>query len=231
MSRLDAAPTHEGDRWHTAELLGARLLLVLPACLAVSGVAALADAAGEHDGVSRVDPATAADVLRLRTPALTHVAQVFTFLGSELVVGSSAIVVLVLLLTRRQVARATTLAIAMAGSAFLTVAVKLLVGRPRPTAVDRMGTPDTTSSFPSGHTLNSVVFLALVVWLLWPTVQRGGHVVLVATGAVLSVGVAASRVYLGYHWLTDVLASGLVALAWLCLVWLLDSTFAKTAPH
>jgi undecaprenyl-diphosphatase len=94
-----------------------------------------------------------------------------------------------------------------------------------------MGAPDTTSSFPSGHTLNSVVFLALVVWLLWPTVRRGGHVALVAAGAVLSIGVAASRVYLGYHWLTDVLASGLVALAWLCIVWLLASTFAKTAPH
>jgi membrane-associated phospholipid phosphatase len=232
MSRLDTAPRQNAsDRWHPCDLLGPHILLALIGCLAATGVAALADAVSEHEGLSRVDPVTAADMLDLRTPALTHVAQAFTFLGSELVVGGLATVVFVLLLTRRQLTQATAFAIAMAGSAFLTVAVKLLVARPRPGAVDRLGAPDTTYSFPSGHTLNSTVFMALVVWLLWPTVRRVGHVALVAGSAVLAVGVAASRVYLGYHWLTDVLASGLVALAWLCIVWLIASAFAKTAPH
>ncbi len=94
--------------------------------------------------------------LGLRKPALTHMAQTFTFLGSKPVVGSLAMVVLLLLLTQRQFTRATTFAFAMAGSAFLTVAMKVLV--------------------------------------------------------------ASSRVYLGYHWFTDVLASGLVAVVWLSIV-------------
>jgi membrane-associated phospholipid phosphatase len=38
---------------------------------------------------------------------------------------------------------------------------------------------------------------------------------------VLAVGIGASRLYLGYHWLTDVIASGLVAVAWLSVVWML----------
>ncbi|MEO7350702.1 MAG: phosphatase PAP2 family protein [Marmoricola sp.] len=228
MSRLDAAPGEDAaDRFHPADLLGPRTFLVLVTCLAAAGVVTLADAAGEHEGLSRLDPMTAADVLRLRTPALTHVAQAFTFLGSELVVGGLAIVVFLLLLTRGQFARATTFTIAMGGSAFLTVAVKLLVARPRPSEVDRLGAPDTTYSFPSGHTLNSAVFLALVVWLLWPSLRHIGQVALVAGGAVMALGVAASRVYLGYHWLTDVLASGLVAISWLSIVWILGDTIAR----
>ncbi len=159
-----------------------RTSFALVACAATAGVAGLADAAREHDGVSRLDPVTAADVLTWRTPALTHLARILTFMGSEIVVGGLAIAVLLTLLTRHQLTRATVFATAMGGSAFLTVAVKLLVGRPRPGAVDRLGVVDTTYSFPSGHTLNSAVFLALVVWLLWPSVRYAGHVALVTVG-------------------------------------------------
>jgi membrane-associated phospholipid phosphatase len=201
---------------------------MLVASLAAAGVIALADAAGEHDGPSRLDPVTAADVLRMRTPALTELAHAFTFLGSEVVVGLLAVLTLVALLARGRFTKATLFAIGIGGSAFLTVAVKLLVARPRPGAVDRLGALDTTYSFPSGHTLNSTVFLALLVWLLWPAAKLAGRIALVAAATVMAVGVAASRVYLGYHWLTDVLASGLVALAWLSLVWLLGSSFART---
>lgn len=229
MSRLDAATTHDAtDRWRPSSLRGPHAFLMLVASLAAIGVGALADAAREHEGLSRLDPLTAADVLSSRTPALTHLARALTFLGSEAVVGGLAVVVFAVLLVRRQLTRATTFAIGIGGSAFLTVAVKLLVARPRPGGVDRLGALDTTYSFPSGHTLNSAVFLTLVVWLLWRSLRYAGQVALAVGGAVLAVGVAASRVYLGYHWLTDVLASGLVAIAWLCVVWLLGPTITRT---
>lgn len=192
------------------------------------GVVGLADAAEEHDGLSRLDPVTAAHVVTWRTPALTHLAKILTFLGSEVVVGGLAIILIAFLLVWRQVERASILAIGIGGSAFFTVVVKLLVARPRPGAVDRLGALDTTYSFPSGHTLNSTVLLALVGWLLWPSLRYAGRVAVVTTGCALAVGVAASRVYLGYHWFTDVLASGLVALAWLSIVWLAHSV---ARPH
>jgi len=224
MSRLNAALTHEGTgRWQAPPQFRLRTVLGLVACLATACVVALADAVGEHDGLSRLDPTIATDVVRSRTAPLTLLARALTFLGSEVVVGGLAIIVLALLLARRRFTSATVFAAGMTGSAFLTVAVKLLVARARPGAVDRLGAADTTYSFPSGHTLNSAVFLALVMWLLWPLLKHAGRVAVATTGAVLATGVAASRVYLGYHWFTDVLASGLVALAWLSMVWLAHS--------
>ncbi|MCW2849962.1 MAG: phosphatidic acid phosphatase [Marmoricola sp.] len=224
MSRVDAAPARAGTgRRELSSQLRLRTVLALVAGLATVSVVALADAVGEHEGLSRLDPTIAADVVRSRTATLTQLARILTLLGSEVVVGGLALVVLALLLARRDFSRAAVFAVALGGSAFLTVAVKLLVGRARPGAVDRLGAVDTTYSFPSGHTLNSAVFLTMVVWLLWPALRYAARVVMVTTAAVLAVGVAASRVYLGYHWLTDVVASGLVALAWLTILWLAHS--------
>jgi membrane-associated phospholipid phosphatase len=231
MTQLDPAPAAGATRHGSpAYQLRARACLLLLAALASAGVLTLADAGREHDGPSRVDPIIAADVLKVRAPGLTDLARVFTFLGSEVVVGGLAIVVFGALLMLRRSRDAGVFAIGIGGSAFLTVAVKLLVARPRPGSVDRLGALDTTYSFPSGHTLNSTVFVALVVWLLWPGLRHAGHVALVAGGAVVALGVGASRVYLGYHWLTDVLASVLLALAWLSIVWLLCQSVRRTVP-
>jgi membrane-associated phospholipid phosphatase len=204
-----------------------RRLTALSAPVAVTSVVAtglvagLADSTREHDGLSRLDPVVAAQVLQDRTPVLTSLARAATFAGSEVVVAAVAIVVLAGLLVRRDFLRATFFSVAMAGSAALTVLVKLAVARPRPGGVDRLGPFDTSYSFPSGHTLNSVVLLALVVWLCWPVASVARRGFLLAAAAAMGAAVGASRIYLGYHWFTDVLASALVALAWLCFVWLL----------
>ena len=218
-SALHASPGP--SRAAPARIPASTAVLAGVATLATVGVAWLADAAREHDGPSRLDPVAAADVLRIRTPTLTELAQALTLAGSEVVVGALAAVALLWLVVRREPGRAAVVATAIGGSAVLTVAVKMLVGRDRPGAVDRLGALDTSHSFPSGHTLNSAVFLAVVVWLLWPVAPRLARGCLVATAAVLAVGIGASRLYLGYHWLTDVIASGLVAIAWLSLVWML----------
>ena len=110
-------------------------------------------------------------------------------------------------------------AIGMAGSAALTVLVKHLVARARPGAADVLGPVDHSYSFPSGHTLNSAVFLGLLVWLLWPALRsHAARTMAVAAAALLAAGVGASRVYLGLHWVTDVLAAWLLAGAWLSLL-------------
>ena len=227
-SVTDRSHRHPVPTAQTPGTIGAAALVSATCAALVTG---LADSVGEHDGVSRIDPRIASDVLRVRSPALTVLARVFTFAGSEVVVGAVAVLLLVGLVLRRDLPRAAVLALAMGGSAFLTVVLKLVVARPRPGAVDRLGAVDSTFSFPSGHSLNSAVLLAVVVWLLWPAVAGRARVVLVAGAAATSIAVAASRVYLGYHWTTDVAASELVAAAWLSVVWLLASPLASAVTR
>jgi undecaprenyl-diphosphatase len=189
----------------------------------------LADSAREHDGPSRVDPATAARVLQIRSPTVTDLARALSLVGSETVVGVLAVLVVAALVVRRQLDRAAVVAVGIAGSAVLTVALKVVVARHRPGAVDRLGAPDTSFSFPSGHTLTTAALLRLTVWLLWPVASRAARGGLVVGASILALGVAASRVYLGYHWLTDVVASELVALAWLSVVWMLRQPVQRVA--
>lgn len=199
---------------------------------AVLGVGYLADSAREHDGPSRLDPVVAADVLGLRSGPATALAHVLSFVGSEVVVGGIALVLLGVLLWRRRLDQAVPFAVAVAGAAILTAALKALVARPRPPRPDVLGAVDHSYSFPSGHTLTSAVLIALVVWLLWCRTTHLGRVLLVESGALLAFAIGASRVYLGYHWLTDVVASWLVALAWLGAVLLLSRPLVRAvAPR
>jgi undecaprenyl-diphosphatase len=198
------------------------IALALPPTLvvvSVAGVLALADAAREHDGASRIDPQVASDVLDIRSQLLTRAAQVLTFLGSEPVVGALVLVLAIVLLERRGPFFAAAAAVAMAASAALTVGVKLAVERGRPPAVDRLGAVDSSYSFPSGHALNSAMLLGLVVVLAGPIIDgRFRRAAMVIAAVLLALGIGASRVYLGYHWTTDILASWLIATSLLAVV-------------
>lgn len=204
---------------------------------ATTSVLTLADAARERDGITVIDPRIAADTLSLRDSALTALAHLLTFLGSELVVGGLAVVLLLVLLARRQIIPAFTLALAIGGSVALTIAVKQLVMRVRPGPMDVLGPVDHSFSFPSGHTLNSTVFIGVVVYFLTRRFQQPlGRTLIVVAGIGLAAGVGLSRIYLGYHWATDVLASWLIAVAWLTIVLLITSALGteverRISPH
>ena len=200
-----------------------RLDAALPAALVAVPVAAalaLADSAREHDGFSaHLDPRVAADALGVRTPLLTHLARLLTFIGSEPVVGGLALLVVIFLLARRGAYVAGCAAAAIVVAAALTVGVKLLVERARPGPVDRLGPVDTSCSFPSGHTLTSTVLLGIVLLLLVPMVRsRGRRVAAAACATALALSIGLSRVYLGYHWASDVIASWLLAVAVLAVM-------------
>ena len=203
-------------RWRLADAALRAALVTTP----IVAVLLLADSAREHDGVSaQVDPRVAADVVDARTTVLTGLARLLTLIGSEAVVGALALLLVTFLLKRRGRFVAGAAAAAMATSAALTVGVKVLVERTRPGAVDRLGPVDASYSFPSGHTLNSTVFLGLVALLVIPMVRaRRRRIVAVVGCIVLATAIGLSRIYLGYHWTTDVVAAWLIAIAILALV-------------
>jgi undecaprenyl-diphosphatase len=102
----------------------------------------------------------------------------------------------------------------MAASAVIIKGVKHLMGRPRPPLVDVLGPLDRSYAFPSGHTLYSTVFFGLVAGLLLARTENHLKRALIVLGwLVASAVVGVSRLYLGYHWLTDVVASWALAVA------------------
>ncbi|MGA8988039.1 phosphatase PAP2 family protein [Aeromicrobium sp.] len=196
---------------------------ILPLILTVAtaaGVVTLADSAQEHDGMSaRIDPQLATDALNARTGIWTQLAHLLTFLGSEVVVGGLAMVLVIVLLKRRGPFVAGCAAAGMGLSIALTVILKSVVQRARPGGLYRLGPVDSTYSFPSGHSLNSAVLLGLFVILLVPIIRARSVRIAVGGGALLlAAGIGLSRVYLGYHWASDVLASWLIATALLTIV-------------
>lgn len=196
---------------------------VVSAAIAVAGtigVIGLTDAATESDGLAALDPEFTADVVSNRTSVLTVLARALTFVGDMPVLVSLMLIAVFLLWRWTHGLRAPALLLfAMAGSAGLTAGLKALVERKRPGVTFVLGTVDTGFAFPSGHTLNSTVFFVTLAALLWAGLRSYSARTALAVAAVLmSLGVGLSRVYLGYHWATDVLAGWTVAVTWLALV-------------
>ncbi len=191
---------------------------------------ALADSALEGDGVAAKDTSIATAVVAHRDEAWTSLAQAASGAGGEVSIALLSLSTIVGLLLARRRREAVVLAVAMCGSAVLVLGIKHLVMRARPGAADLLGPVDHGYSFPSGHTLFSAVFLSMIVWLLLPRLAARWRPLVVGTAVLLAFAVGASRVYLGYHWATDVLASWLIAIAWLGLLYVALRIVDRSEP-
>ena len=141
--------------------------------------------------------------------------------GPWIVVG--LILAGIMLWRRRERKTAVFLLASFAGSAALNALLKLFFARPRPNVFPPI-TVETSFSFPSGHTMAAISLYGLAAILLWQR-QRHGWALLAGLWVPL---VALSRVYLGVHYPSDVLASLAVGTIWLILVLFL---FTRTASR
>jgi undecaprenyl-diphosphatase len=124
-----------------------------------------------------------------------------------------------LLMERHHHAALLVLAATLGGAA-LSTALKELFARPRPDLVPHL-THVSTSSFPSGHAmLSAVVYLTLGALLARLVEGWWAKLYFVGVAVVLTLFVGASRVYLGVHYPTDVVAGWAAGLAWAVLCWL-----------
>lgn len=120
---------------------------------------------------------------------------------------------------RARAVQVGTFAVLVVGGQFLlSNAVKLLVDRPRPDLLNLTGFAGT--SFPSGHATAAAATLAVAALLLARGRSRRAQALVFGVAAGLAAMVAATRVLLGVHWLTDVLAGLLLGWGWfgLCSV-------------
>jgi undecaprenyl-diphosphatase len=152
----------------------------------------------------------------ISTPLLDAFMTGLTTMGSTLILVPLFIVVVGSLVVTKRYGAALFFTVATGGALVIDFTMKLIFERPRPKLDYAAVLPDY--SFPSGHSMNGVVFyvgLGLIIWSIF-----GRRIGLLATiaGAILALGIGTSRIYLGYHYFTDVIGGFLAGIAWLLIV-------------
>jgi len=144
-----------------------------------------------------------------RSGALTTFFTGYTGLGQWLVLAAAALVAVAALAASARRREAAFLLIAMVAELLLNLALKSAFARARPPLAGAL-VHAGGYAFPSGHAMASATFALALAVIAWPTRWRVPAALLAAAFALL---MGASRIYLGVHWLTDVLAGWAMAVA------------------
>jgi undecaprenyl-diphosphatase len=150
-----------------------------------------------------------------------------SFVGSTLFLTLATAGVIVWFALRRWGREAKLFALTMIGASLLNLTLKLTFQRPRPVPFFNLTAPESFS-FPSGHSLASCCFFAGLAAILSGRVKRRRPrtiIWVIATTMFLLIGL--SRIYLGVHYTTDVIAGFSSALIWILVVRFVETTLAK----
>ena len=151
------------------------------------------------------------------SPGLDKLAIGFTNVGDTGPMMGLGLLIVLGLVRRKQRREALVFALAVGGSMLLTQVLKPLFARPRPDLWVSIK-PVFTYSFPSGHAMDTAAVATAVGFLLWQFRARWPTRVL---GPLFVLGVGWSRMYLGVHFPSDVLAGWMSAGGWVVFVHLL----------
>lgn len=193
-------------------LLTIRVGGLLVAAGAIWGFAAIADEVLEQESRA-IDQAILLMLKQLQTPLLDQIMRGWTFLGKP----SFLVVICVLtggwLLIRRSPSEATTLTIAAVGALGLNLLLKTLFARARPQLWEQ-AVDVNFYSFPSGHAMVSLVIYGLIGYLLSKQFPQWWGAIASVT-VILILGIGFTRLYLGVHWPTDIIAGYAAGIVWL----------------
>lgn len=167
-------------------------------------------------GLLAFDSAVVQWLAEHRTPALTTLSVIGTWVGGTVVVSTVTLASLALALAvTRQWRPPLFLAVTMAGEVTLFLATTRIVGRPRPPVPPLDPPPPVTSSFPSGHLAAAICLYAALCLLVFARTTARWRWLVLGAAAALVVLVAFTRLYRGLHYPTDLMGSVLLALPWL----------------
>ena len=149
-------------------------------------------------------------VERLRSDVVTPVMEAFTSLASVVVLAVLAAVIAALAPGK---APGWCVTFNLVGVVALNQLLKVIVQRPRPDGFRLIS--ETGYSFPSGHSMVAMAFFGLLIWMIWRYHRRDVmRVVWCVVFGLVIVMVGVSRIYLGVHYASDVLARLCAALWW-----------------
>jgi len=177
---------------------------------------AIAEDVVNHDApLGTLDQDVATWLHAQTTPSRTRLMLFVSDLGAPLTVLAMTLVLAIFLLWKHRHSQLQLLVLAVPGGALLNVIMKHLIHRDRPIFEDPIQTL-TSYSFPSGHAMGSTVFFgtlaAIVIWQVrdW----RLGALAIAVAGLLVAL-ICCSRIYLGVHYLSDVIAGVLAGVVWL----------------
>ncbi|MFZ2512061.1 MAG: phosphatase PAP2 family protein [Gordonia sp. (in: high G+C Gram-positive bacteria)] len=187
----------------------------LPAGALLAGIVVLgAVAVAAHPAPFAIDSAMLYDALSARTPAVTSAAEFLSLLFSPVaMLAWIAAAAISLVAVDRNWFRAIQLVAVCGVAAVVTEAIKWLVDRPRPGSSFRVDEAESAMSYPSGHVSGTAALafgLVFVVGAAWP---KWAQAIAALAALAFTTLCAATRVYLGAHWVTDTIAGGLLGLA------------------
>lgn len=193
-------------------IISAVLVLVGTLGFVVSLVSVL-----RNDGITVIDMPIRDWLMSGRSATWTPAMLVLSFVFGPLFFPYFALVIAVTWVVRaRHLWRQLLLAVATAVGVVAVRVIAEIVGRPRPPAEDMLTDIDSSESFPSGHVIGASIFIFLIAYLVFSRRQAKKMAVISFVVATLAVvATALSRMYLGYHWATDVI--GAISLALIAL--------------
>lgn len=181
------------------------------ATLALYLFATLADSVME-DETELVDFAVLAALREVQSPELNRLAFVISLLGSEVL----AVVMVVLLMVfgwQRRWGAVVGLLVTVVGAQMLNNVLKDWFERTRPAPVEGL-IPAQAFSFPSGHAMVAAAFYLFVGYLAWQILKGRTRIVCTVVLVTIALLIGLSRLYLGVHYLTDVVAGYVAGVAW-----------------
>jgi len=180
------------------------------------------------DGETRhFDQVTRDGVHQFASPLLTATMRGISFVGSTLFLTIATIAMFVWFMSRRWRRDAWLFGITMLGAAILNTTLKLTFRRPRPEPFFNLLAPESYS-FPSGHSLASFCFFGALATILTARINNTRINILTwLISGVIVVLIGLSRIYLGVHYTTDVLAGFAAALIWIAVIRFLEIQFVR----
>ncbi|MBD1827889.1 phosphatase PAP2 family protein [Microcoleus vaginatus GB1-A2] len=189
-----------------------RLAGLAVAALGMWGFATIAEDVLEKESYA-FDTSILLALRQLHTPLGDRVMLGFTFLGEPNLLLVICLILGIVLLARNHRSESATIAFAGAGAIGLNLLLKKLFARDRPQLWERV-VDVRFYSFPSGHAMISMVIYGLLGYFLATRFPKQGWFIYSLT-VVLVAAIGLSRLYLGVHWPTDVIAGYTAGLVWL----------------
>jgi undecaprenyl-diphosphatase len=216
------------DRGELMVLLGSVLLLVLAwGFIVLAGEMLEGDTQGFDERILSSLRRPENRAIPIGPSWLRGAALDMTALGSPFVLGLAVLAISGFLALQQSYRTAVFVLLASTGGSLLNTLLKSGFSRTRPTIVPHLREV-MSPSFPSGHAMTSAaVYLTLGALLMRLSKRRLTKFYCIAVAMLLTGLVGVSRVYLGVHYPTDVLAGWIVGLSWALLCWLVERLLEK----